>query len=551
MKKLATVSLIILVLTFAFAIGAMADSPISLTTVAKNAIGTYEAMVYANDSTNQAAYYVYTVNGVDSEPTNLPEYKAPIDYGVNEIYVTAYDSSDEVLGVSETIEIFGNDYGTFSKLVCYDFDNLSASYLVTGADGGGDKTKAKGSTTDLGGDHGKVAWLKSENDGDNSWRAWRVEMHNPDNNWFSKSGGKNIYLYELDVMSVQVGKDMSLGNFYYKNTADAEAGFIPFTYTTDGKLVIASSISATYSQAPSKPEADAPANEWINLKIIMDSVNEEIVLLVDDVVYSSFAFDSTDSNSGIFDFEKTAARCRYPLVIGRDGVPTGKTLEFYADNVTYKASNYVKRYDYEVSTVSADGEVQGLDAFPLSGGSIKIEFSEDMGTPEKNQFTLEANGSPISFEFSYDSETSTALLTPSGAFIGRESCKVSFNDLKTAEGAPSLKATSIEFSVDLPPYAIAQCSAGAINPGENAQFTVTARNALEEDRNSMILLGLYKEGGLESVIAGEVNCPAGQDGECDVEIYIPEDYNDAEYKIVAYLMYKDSFFIIDSFEYQV
>ena len=97
-------------MTFVFAVGVFADSPVTLTSAVTYAPEGYSAMVYAIDETGSAVGYVYTVNGEDSEMTESSEYKAPISFGVNEIYVTAYDGAGDVIGQSEPIEIIGNEY---------------------------------------------------------------------------------------------------------------------------------------------------------------------------------------------------------------------------------------------------------------------------------------------------------------------------------------------------------------------------------------------------------------------------------------------------------
>ncbi len=554
MKKLVTVSLLILVLTFAFATGTMADSGISIRTAVTHAAGGEGcyAMVYVEDSTG-ASYYVYTVDGVDYEPTALTQYKAPINYGANEIYVTAYDSSDEVIAVSDKIEIYGNDYDNIGIIKNYDFDTDSASFLMAGANGGGDKNskdKVIGQKTDIGGTNNNVAWMKSENDYI-GWEAWRPELHVGDYNWFSRSGGKNTYVYEIDIMPIQVGKTVPLGVFYYQNSAATEKSFQPITFTNNGTVKLATSLSTTYPGAPAMPEFDAPANEWISFKIIMDSVNEEIIIFANGVAYSSFGFDSTETDANIFDFAKTAQKCRFPIIVGQNGVPAGQSLEFYIDNIRYGAANSIKRYAVSASTVMGDDETDGLDEFPLSGGKIKLEFSEEMGEIKKEDFILEVNGDAISFDLVFDADTNIAIITPLYTFIGREICKISYENVKTALGAPAQKTPSIEFGAALPPCAIARCTASEIIPGENMEFSVTVRNSTSDDKDAMVLIGLYKDGGLESVIASEALCPAGEDTDCSAELYIPEDYDTFGYKIVAYFMYKDSFFIIDFFDYQV
>ena len=550
MKKIVTIAILILVLTFAFAMNSMAESAVSLDTAVRYAFGGYEARVHVTDSTGEAVSYVYTVNGVDSEMTESAEYNAPIDFGVNELYVTAYDFSGNIIAVSDTIEITGNDYEKFSTLVNYDFDTVSAtqtiySYTPTAAD----KATITNEKLDIGGTHGKVAWMKSENWLNHEWSASRPELHTPDTNWFNKAAGKTAFIYELDVMPKQVGKEQGFGTFYYRNSASENKTFVPLTFTTDGKVRVVTSIGTSYSGAPEKPEFDAPADEWINFKFVMDSVNEEFIIMANGVVYSSFGFDSTENDANAFDFEKTAAYCRFPIVLGSSGVPEDKPLEFYIDNIKYEATNYVNRYAVSASTVTADGESEGLGGFPLSGASVKLEFSEVMEEITKEDITFEVNGDAIGFDFSFDSDTNTVIITPSYIFIGRENCKISYANVRTEDGAPSQKEPFIEFCSALPPCAVSECVTESIVPGEFSDFTVTVKNSTTDDKDAMILLGLYRDGGLESVIAGELYCTAGVDSSADVKLYIPEDYADSEYKTVAYLMYKNSFFIIDSLEY--
>ncbi|MBE7050867.1 MAG: hypothetical protein E7394_08945 [Ruminococcaceae bacterium] len=552
MKKILTVLLGALMLVMGLSLCASAADGFSIISAADHAIGESGVAIYISDIPEGTEKIVFTINGVDCEPTLESPYVATIGYGLNEIYATAYGMDDELYAVTNTIEIYGNDYTAYQSIANHDFDNLSASqtiysYTPTAAD----KSTVTNQKIDIGGDHKNVAWMKTENWVNREWSASRPELHTPDTNWFSKATDKNTFVYEIDVMPIQVGKEQILGTFYYRNSGSENKTFSPITFTDNGKVRVATSITSGLAGAPAMPEFDAPANEWITFRIIMDSVNEKILIVANDVVYSSFGFDSVQNSANAFDFSKTAAYCRFPVVIGSGGVPQNKPLEFYIDNIKYSASNCMKRYAVLSSTVTHDGESEGLDGFPLSGGKIKLEFSEEMAEIKKEDIVLEVNGDAISFDLAFDSDTNIAIITPLYTFIGREICKLSFENVKTAEGAPAQKTPSIEFTSALPPCAIAECTAGEIVPGENTEFSVTVRNTLPDDKDAMILLGLYKDGGLESVIARDAFCPTGEDTDFSTMLYIPEDYDTSGYKIVAYLVYKDSFYIIDSFEYQV
>ena len=139
MKKVITALLGALIVIMGLSLCASAAGDFSITCAADYAIGQSGVAVYMKNIPADTEKVVFTINGEDCEPTMEVPYVATIDYGPNEIYATAYGAGDEVLSVTSSIEVFGNDYQSLSSIVNYDFDENSAtqtiySYTPTAAD---------------------------------------------------------------------------------------------------------------------------------------------------------------------------------------------------------------------------------------------------------------------------------------------------------------------------------------------------------------------------------------------------------------------------------
>lgn len=550
MKKLVTITLIIMAMTFVFAVGVFADSPVTLTSAVTYAPEGYSAMVYAIDETGSAVGYVYTVNGEDSEMTESSEYKAPISFGVNEIYVTAYDGAGDVIGQSEPIEIIGNEYAALQTHKNYDFDSTKMTFR-TNQGSVGDPASIVSKEVDLSEDalpenasHGKVAYLKSENPvGEGSARNADIT------DWGGRSAfkvpyanGKNTIIFDWDIMPIHLDKISNIITLRYNNDGN---GIIPFKFTADETVVVSTAMDADYEYAHETPVFDAPAEKWLNMKIIIDEVSEHIILVADGTVYSSYAFDSAKTDKKKLNFETTCLSTYIMFAVEGGGMGgEGKRNEFYVDNIMLKSTYHLKRYEFDANA-KKDSESFELTAFPLEGGSVVIEFSEDMAEISKEDIVYEVNGQVTDFDFVFDAENDTVTITPYGAFLGREKCRVSFPDIKTGVGAIAKGDTFIDFTVDFPLCAILSCEADSVVPGEYATFDVEVRNTPDDSKDGIVMIAIYKDGGLERVGTAPLLCEGQTEESCEVSCFIPEGYNSDDYEMIAYYVYQNSLYVID------
>ena len=282
------------------------------------------------------------------------------------------------------------------------------------------------------------------------------------------------------------------------------------------------------------------------MQIVIDGVSEQVILIADGVVYSSFGFDST-SEANKLNFSKTGAYSRIPIVIGTGGVPSGKPLEFYFDNLKYSAANHIARYSADVAIFDKYG--QQVTEFPYDGGSIELVFSENMGTVSKDNIKFMVNDVETDFDITYNNSTRTAVIVPNIKLVGREVCTVDYTLLTTLSGAGYIGKGYFNFDVELPPCAVVYDNSPAIVPGEDAEFVITIKNDLSAAKDGALLVGIYKDGGLESVETKALYCGGNTSATANVTVAIPEDYNADEYEIVTFFMYKNSYSIIDFLEY--
>lgn len=151
----------------------------------------------------------------------------------------------------------------------------------------------------------------------------------------------------------------------------------------------------------------------------------------------------------------------------------------------------------------------------------------------------------IDFDFVFDAENDTVTITPYGAFLGREKCRVSFPDIKTGVGAIAKGDTFIEFTVDFPLCAILSCEADSVVPGEYATFDVEVRNTPDDSKDGIVMIAIYKDGGLERVGTAPLLCEGQTEESCEVSCFIPEGYNSDDYEMIAYYVYQNSLYVID------
>ena len=376
----------------------------------------------------------------------------------------------------------------------------------------------------------KVTMVKAPDDTNKpSVYMFQITEKAYDDFYESEDTGEGIIKISYSIYAENYAGSLDMARLQFKSNGGTVSKHHAYVVasSSDGVLVNKSGENLTRSHTQ-------PVNEWVDVNIVIDNETKKYDVTIDGV--------QVVTGRSFADYLYT-----FQLPIHYDG---DECATYYLKDLMI--AQYRKPYTVTAYTVTDNGESDGLDAFPLSGASVKLEFSENMAEIKKDYISFEVNGNAINFDFSFDESTDTAIITPAYTFIGREKCRLSLNENVMIEGAASSQGTYLmEFDVDLPPYAISKCVTGGIVSGEDAEFEVTVRNSTSDDKDAIVLIGLYKDGGLESVIASEALCPAGEDTDCSAELYIPEDYDTFGYKIVAYLMYKDSFFIIDSFDYQV
>ncbi len=553
MKTILKVSILTLLMMLLICPASLASSPVTLETAVSYAPEGYAAMVYASDETGTATSYVYTVNGVDSEQTEETSFKASVVFGINEIYVTAYDADGDVIGVSDTIEIIGNEYASIQTHKLFDVDVVSPTFR-TNQGTQGDVSTVVSEAFDLSGSsdpenasHGKVIHLKSENPVNvGGARNADISYYNERKTFDAVyKSGKNTMMYDMDIMPISVDKDSKILTVRYNNDS---ASTYPFIFKTDGTVQVATSVDSTYVSDTIVPVFDAPLEKWINMQIIMDGVCEQIILIADGVVYSSFGFDTASKENLKLNLEKTCQMSYIMFAVEAGGMGgEGKCNEFYVDNFAYKSTNHLIRYEFHSSAQKGDDSYE-LNAFPLDGASVVIEFSQDMEEILKEDVIFKVNGEEKDFDFSFDEGMDVIIITPIGEFLGRENCIVSFPKARTALGAMASGDDFVEFTVDFPPCAITKCETDSVVPGEYATFDVEVRNLLSDDKDGIIIVGLYKDGGLKRVGTTPAYCNGEDEKSGQVSVMIPEDYNEEDYDMIAYYVYQNSLYIIDFIE---
>ena len=225
----------------------------------------------------------------------------------------------------------------------------------------------------------------------------------------------------------------------------------------------------------------------------------------------------------------------------------GNVGTLYIDNCRLYTAT--EKYIVSASTLKGDEEVEGLNAFPVSGASVKLDFSEKMGEITKEMFSFTANGINKAFDFRYDSEDGTVIITPTEPFKGREECKISFDQILTENGGENAGENFVEFSVSSPDYGIKDVTMPAFVPGEDATVEVCINNTSANDRSEMLLVGIYKGNQLLSVGAASTQNLAGEEKSFDVTLSVHSDYTEDDCTVRIYLVKPGTLYRYDSIKY--
>ncbi|MBR5508021.1 MAG: hypothetical protein IKV88_08250 [Clostridia bacterium] len=276
-------------------------------------------------------------------------------------------------------------------------------------------------------------------------------------------------------------------------------------------------------------------NKWHKFKFDFDvDANTVDFYFDDEILQDDFALNAAFEGFQYFNLP----RCM--------GITAGKYGTMYVDNL--KLYTVTTKYDVSVSK-DDNGEISDdLNNFPLSGGSLKFEFSEKMADITKEMFSFISNGIEKDFDFEYDTEENTVVITPSSPFKGREECVVSFDGVFTANGGENKGENFFEFTVTPPDYGIKSVNLPVFVPGENATVQITVNNRTSDDRSEMVLVGIYKDNKLLTVGAASAINPAGEEKTFDVNLSVHPDYTE-DCNVRVYIVKPGTLYGYDSIIY--
>ena len=276
-------------------------------------------------------------------------------------------------------------------------------------------------------------------------------------------------------------------------------------------------------------------NQWYKFKFDFDIAENTVDFYVDDELLQENHALSPDFDGFTY---FNLPRCM--------GITTGKTGTTYIDNC--KLYTVTTKYDVSVSK-DDNGEISDdLNNFPLSGGSLKFEFSEKMADITKEMFSFISNGIEKDFDFEYDTEENTVVITPTSPFKGREECVVSFDGVFTANGGGNKGENFFEFTVTPPDYGIKSVNLPVFVPGENATAQITVNNRTSDDRSEMVLVGIYKDNKLLTVGAASAINLAGEEKTFDVNLSVHPDYTE-DCNVRVYIVKPGTLYGYDSIIY--
>ncbi len=334
---------------------------------------------------------------------------------------------------------------------------------------------------------------------------------------------KNMYLtleYDIKFESFPFINRL----FFLKGNDNKEV--VGVTVDTNGKLGIWPTVYENDTLSP---------DTWYNVRFVFDFKGGTYdFLLNDDTVFSDRALPEGLNDAKYFNLPRF-------MNYSPDFYST-----FYLDNI--KLFSSANPYTVSAHTVFGDSETEGLDSFPISGGKIKLSFSEEMREITKDNITFKVNDVDEDFDVEFDFEGKKAVtIIPKNEFFGREKCSLEINDALTYFGAGIFGEGVFEFDVTAPDYGIESFEISAVSPGEDAEASVIIKNHTGYEKRGLVIIALTDSRGRMISKTSQVTESATAENQSHtLDLKIPSDYNPDDFGITAYLTTIADFYELDS-----
>lgn len=277
------------------------------------------------------------------------------------------------------------------------------------------------------------------------------------------------------------------------------------------------------------------ANSWYNMKFVFDLKNGSYAFYLDGAtVFTNKALPEGMNDISYFNLP------RYM------GYSEESYSTFWLDDIKLYSS--ADPYTVSAHTILGDSENEGVDLFPITGGKIKLAFSEEMREIIKDNITFTVNGSPVDFELEFDdSQKKSVIITPCTSFLGRERCSLEIKDALTVFGAGMFGEGSFDFEIAPPDYGILSCEISEMTPGGEAQIAVTIKNHTGASMDGLIIVAITdQKGRMVSKASCVTESVSDENVTGNLSLEIPTDYNFETFKITAYLTDIADFYELDS-----
>ena len=274
---------------------------------------------------------------------------------------------------------------------------------------------------------------------------------------------------------------------------------------------------------------------WYNIRFVFDLKNGKYsFFLNDDTVFSGRALPAGLNDIKFFNLPRFM------------GYSSDSYSTFYLDNIKlYSSAN---PYTVSANTVFGDSETEGLESFPISGGKIRLDFSEEMRDITKDNIIFTVNDSEADFDVEFDSSSKKSVtIIPEKDFSGREKCSLEIKDALTLFGAGMFGDNIFEFEVAPPDYGISAFEISDIILGEESEINVTIKNDTGMSKQGLIIISLTDAMGRMVSKSSQVTESAdGKTQSHTLDLKIPSDYNSDDFEITAYLTTTADFYELDS-----
>ena len=281
--------------------------------------------------------YIYNINGVDSEITSSATYLAEVVSGENTAYVKAVDSNGNIVAASDVVRYAGI-YRDFTAHRTYTGLSTDSSVLSQYAGTGGEVGKVDLSQSADAEDaaHGTVYRFYMK---DVHWQSVEFTESKLDTsaNTLGSVSGQDTISLSWDIKKIKmdsIPQNDYMGLVSYKDSTGAVKTFVPFIFSGDETLYIATEFKSV-NKKNKGIEIPAPNGKWYNFSVIADDVTDMIYLSVNDVIYSSFAFDATEGTT--FSMTNSLSNFyidRFNICRGGSDVNKGER-EIYFDNLQW------------------------------------------------------------------------------------------------------------------------------------------------------------------------------------------------------------------------